>query len=872
MTARQRAYRVLVAASEDDLAREEGPVWDSGRRDGDRTSAVAYEGRPLKGGERLCWKVRAFDGSGAPGPWSATARFGVAPARGDFEGCLIGLGADHGSVAPPESTGPVDAVELAMSPPPYLRRRFVLDAPVRSAVLHATALGTYRIFVNGAAVSDGVLAPGWSDYRRRLLFQSYDVAALLVAGENTIAAVVADGWACGFYGMDAKHAGGHYAREPQLLVQLVAELADGSVARLATDAQWESARGAIAYADLLMGESVDLRRQPPGWPLGDTGTAAPGAVGTWRPASVRALPDAALVADPGPPIRITELVPAASVAPRSGGRWLVDFGQNLAGWVRLHVEEPAGTEVTVRHGEVLSGEGELYLDNLRTARATDRYVLAGGPADLEPAHTFHGFRYAEVSGLSRELASGDAVACVVHSDVPATGSFECSDASLNRLYANIDWGQRANFISIPTDCPQRDERLGWMGDAQVFCRTAAYNRDVAAFFSKWLDDVQDAQLPSGAFVDVAPALGFDWPGAPAWSDAGVIVPWTLYTMYGDPAFIERHFAAMCAFVDFLERENPNHLREHSLGNNYGDWLAPKGDHTPRELLATAYWYHDCALMEQMARVIGREAEALRFRRLAEDVGAAFRAAFVSGDGRVASGTQTAYALALHVGVLPAALREQAGACLVEAIEAEGDHISTGFVGVGCLLPVLSSHGYTDVAYRLLEQRSYPSWLYTLDRGATTIWERWDGWTEDAGFQSPQMNSFNHYSLGSVGEWLYRFVLGIEQAPGSAGFERVVLRPHPGGSLRSARGAYRSVRGRIAVEWRRSQGRFELEVEVPANVAATVHVASSDPGAVRGADGRGPDSIGVFPGARGGDEAVFDVVPGRHDFTGPVLGA
>jgi alpha-L-rhamnosidase len=436
------------------------------------------------------------------------------------------------------------------------------------------------------------------------------------------------------------------------------------------------------------------------------------------------------------------------------------------------------------------------------------------------------------------------------------------------LYSNIDWGQRANFISVPTDCPQRDERLGWLGDAQIFVRTAAYNRDVAAFFSKWLDDVADAQLPSGAFSDFAPRLGHDWAGAPAWADAGVIVPWTVYKMYGDKGVLERHFERMRAWMGFLSAGNPGRLRAHQLGNNYGDWLAPKGDRTPRELLATAYWAYDAALMAEIAETIGVPEEAARYRQLAEEIRQAFCEAYVGPDGQVQSGTQTAYVLALHMGLVPDELRPSAAAHLVDAIARDDWHLDTGFVGVGYLLPVLSSNGYSDVAYRVLEQRSFPSWQYTIDRGATTIWERWDGWTEERGFHSPRMNSFNHYSLGSVGEWLYRFVLGMELAPGAAGFDRLVIRPHPGGSLTYAQGAFRSVRGEISTAWARDGDRFRLDVEVPPNVRASVRVPSARPSEVVDGDGAGPVSVADYPGAIGQKEAVFEVGSGNYSFSGP----
>ena len=439
----------------------------------------------------------------------------------------------------------------------------------------------------------------------------------------------------------------------------------------------------------------------------------------------------------------------------------------MVGWVRLKVEGEAGTEVTLRHAEALNPDGTVYTTNLRSARQADTYILKGeGEEVYEPRFTFHGFRYVEVTGYPGEPPLGAITGRVVHSATPPAGSFECSSPMVNKLQENIVWGQRGNFLSVPTDCPQRDERLGWTGDAQVFVRTAAFNMDVAAFFEKWMVDVQDAQSPEGAFPDVAPLLrgsgliDLRW-GAPAWGDAGVIVPWTIYRTYDDTRIVERHYSAMARWMEYLYEANPDLIRKNRMGNNYGDWLSPKGDLTPKDLLATAYWAYDAKLMAEMAGATGRSDDAREYRDLNENIRAAFEETYVSPDGRIKGDTQTGYLLALHMDLLPEELRSAAAEHLVRTIEREDWHLTTGFAGVGYLCPVLTEAGYTDVAYRLLENETYPSWGYTVKNGATTIWERWDGWTEENGFQSPNMNSFNHYSLGSVGEWLYRYVAGID---------------------------------------------------------------------------------------------------------------
>ena len=858
----QGAFQIQVFLNEPWRLPAETLVWESGRVTSGETADVPYDGQPLARGARYEWRVRVWDDADAMSDWTAPAWFEVEldPADG-WHGSWIGQARVRESVTPPTGAGPVDSVGRALTPAPYLRRVFSVGKPVASARLHVTALGLYEARLNGQRVGDAYLSPGWTDYDKRVLYQTYDVTSLLAAGENVLGAIIADGWYSGYVGFDPKRAGAHYGTVPELLAQLVITLEDGSRELIVTDEHWTVRAAAIRHADLLMGEKHDLRLEAHGWDtpgFDDTG---------WR--AVRCLPldGRPLVADPGPPIRVTETIRPVHVSRDDSGRHVIDFGQNLTGWVRVRADAPAGTTIRIRHAEVLDGDGSLYTENLRSARQTDEFSLDDGPSILEPRFTLHGFRYAEIAGYPGDLDPADLLACVVHSDIGAAGSFSSSAEWLDRLFRNIDWGQRGNFISIPTDCPQRDERLGWLGDAQIFARTACYNRDVAAFFAKWVDDVADAQLPSGAFTDVAPRLTLTGPAAPAWGDAGVIVPWTVWKMYGDTGILRRHFGAMTSWMDFIERANPDYLRARELGNSYNDWLAPGSDDTPHELLATAYWAYDAALMAEIADAVGLPDDAVGYRALHAKIRTAFADTFMADDGRLTSGTQTAYVLGLHMGLIPDDLRGAAARYLVAAIRDADWHLTTGFAGVGYLLPVLSSTGHSDVAYRLLAQQSAPSWRYMIDNGATTIWERWDGLTEDHGFQSPEMNSFNHYSLGSVGEWLYRYVLGIDQQPGTAGFGRLLLRPHPGGTLRWARGSYQSVRGAISTGWQRTSDHFTYEVQLPPNTTATVHIPSSQPAQVRDSAGNAPASLAIFADTQ---EAIYHVSAGAHEFTGPAM--
>jgi alpha-L-rhamnosidase len=861
----QSAYRVLVARSEGDLESEENLLWDSGRIESGRSVGIEYEGEELRSGSRCVWKVRVWDGDGIPSSYGGLADFEIGLLeRSDWEGDWISLGTGPDEDFEPPTGDEYDELADGLTPSPYLRKAFSLDRPVSKARLYATARGIYELSINGKKVGEDVLAPGWTDYDRRVQYQAYDATPLLAEGPNVLGAVLGDGWYSGFFGFDPKQRGAHYGINPQLLAQLDVEYEDGSRESVASDGSWRCSTGPILHSDLLMGESYDARDEMPGW-------SEPGFDDSeWYGVEVEEIGDTNLVAQPDEGIRVTEELEAKTVTEPEDGVYIFDMGKNMVGWVRLKVEGEAGTEITLRHAETINPDGTLYTTNLRAARATDRYVLAGeGEEVYEPRFTFHGFRYVEVTGYPGEPPLDAITGRVVHSDTPPTGSFECSSAMVNELQENILWGQRGNFLSVPTDCPQRDERLGWMGDAQVFVRTASFNMDVAAFFEKWMVDVQDAQSREGAFPDVAPLLTGSGlmdlsRGAPAWGDAGIIVPWTIYRTYDDTRIVERHYDAMARWMEYLHEGNPDLIRKHRMGNNYGDWLSPRGDHTPKHLLATAYWAYDAKLMAEMAEATGRYEDAKAYGSLNERIKDAFNEAFVSPDGRIEGETQTCYLLALHMELLPEDRRPAAAEHLVRAIEREDWHLSTGFVGVGYLCPVLTETGHTDVAYRLLLNETYPSWGYTIRNGATTIWERWDGWTEENGFQSPNMNSFNHYSLGSVGEWLYRYVAGIDL--GSPGYGRIIIRPRPGGGLKHARGDYDSVRGRISSSWKIEGDRFTLEVLVPPNTTATVHVPCADV-----SEGGRPvdEADGVEFLRAGGGETVLSVGSGRYEFAGRV---
>lgn len=760
----------------------------------------------------------------------------------------------------------------SLGPCPFLRKSFSLARPVRRARVYATALGLYELRLNGRRVGDDLLTPGWTDYHTRVPYQTYDVTDRLRPGENVLGIVLADGWYAGYVGWGQQR--GHYGPRPYALAQVGIAYDDGGTDCVVTDGAWKAACGPLLASDFLMGETYDARRELPGWDAPGFDDAA------WGPVVAPEVREGRLVAQVGPPIRRTQEIPATSVSEPAPGVFVFDLGQNMVGWARLKARGAAGTAVTLRFAEMLNPDKTLYVTNLRGAKATDRYVLKGGGEEVyEPRFTFHGFRYVEATGYPGRPPLDAVTGIVIHSDTPPCGTFECSHPMVNRLWRNVVWGQRGNFVSIPTDCPQRDERLGWMGDAQIFVRTATYNMDVAGFFTKWAIDVEDAQSPEGAFPDVSPRMPHKSDGAPAWGDAGVIVPWTIYRVYGDTRMLETHYGAMAKWIEYIRSANPDLLWTKRVNNNYGDWVSVPPEATPKEILSTAFFAYSTRLMARAAKALGRDGDARKYEELFEGIRAAFDKAFVDADGRIRGvpreakdkggrpvprgDTQTCYVLALRFGLLPAERREAAARRLVELIEQNNGCLSTGFLGVGHLLPSLTDAGRADTAYALLLNDKFPSWFYSINHGATTIWERWDGWTEEKGFQDPGMNSFNHYSFGSVGEWLFSTVAGIDLDPETPGFKRVSVRPRPGGGLRYAKASYDSLHGRIESRWAIEGDRFVLDAVIPANATATVCVPAREGARVLEGGRPAEQAEGVKALGRRADAAAFEVGSGAY---------
>jgi alpha-L-rhamnosidase len=845
---------VVQSAYEIQVTRDGKPLWKTGKVASDRSVHVPYRGPVLESAGRYSWRVRVWDGNGRASAWSAPASWEMGLLRpGDWKVKWIEPGADED----PRTS----------QPPPLVRGTFTVKGPVRRARAYVTSLGLYELEINGKRVGDQVFTPGWTSYGKRLQYQTYDVTAHLRPGDNAAGATLGDGWYRGNLAWGKKR--NLYGERLALLCQIRVEYADGRVEVLGTDASWKSATGPIRLSDIYMGETYDARLERPGW-------SAPGYKDEdWKPVRVVEPAARALIAPAGPAVRRIEEVKPVRISKTPAGETVVDMGQNLVGHVRLKVKGPAGTRVTLRHVEALDKAGNVYSANLRVAKQQVTYVLKGGGDEVyEPRFTFQGFRYVAVEGWPGEPTLDGLTGVVVHSDMGVTGRFQTSNPLLDRLQRNIVWGQRGNFLDVPTDCPQRDERLGWTGDAQVFARTAAFNMDVAGFFTKWLGDLAADQQADGAVPFVIPDVlsenGRGASASAAWADAAVIIPWTMYLSYGDTRILEIQYPSMKAWVEYVRRQ-AGEKNLWNTGFHFGDWLAfattssdYPGATTGKDLIATAFYAHSTDLLQRAAAVLGRRDDVVFYAALLPKIKDAFVREFVTASGRVGENTQTAYALALQFDLLPEGLRAEAARRLAAEVSTRG-HLTTGFVGTPYLCHVLSRYGHTDVAYRLLNRQDYPSWLYPVKQGATTIWERWDGLKPDGSFQDAGMNSFNHYAYGAIGEWMYRVVAGLDVDPDEPGYKHVLARPKPGGGMRSAEARLQTMYGEAASGWALADSKLAMSVTVPANAHGTVRLPVATLSGVTEGGRPVATAPGVARSVQEGDDVVVEVGSGRYEF-------
>jgi len=821
----QSAYQIQVTNS------SKKKIWDSGKVISSESDQISYEGPELESGQKVQWRVRAWEAGDRAQPWSQPAYWGVGLLKPtNWVAQWIGRPID------------VPWKETESQPSPILRKTFAIEAEVARATAYVSAMGLYELRINGQKVGDHALAPEWTDYNKRIQYQAYDVTDLLRKGDNAVGAILGQGWYAGRIGMADMFSNGGamrgvYGRHLRLIAQIEIEMTDGKRQTIFSDPTWKfTVDGPIRESDLLEGENYDARREIIGWDLPTFNDAE------WKETIFSHGP--LLISQRNEPIKITRELPAIAVSEPTKDTFIYDLGQNMVGWSRVSLKAPVGTEVRLRFGEVVQDDGSLYRDNLRGATQVDNYICKGkGVETFEPRFAYHGFRYIEITGLKKKPALSDVTGCVLHSSGSDTGDFTCSDAMLTKIMAAIQWTQRGNLHSTPTDCPQRDERMGWMGDIQVFSQTACFNMDMAGFFTKWLQDVRDAQNSDGRFPDFAPhpyCPDQRFSGNPGWADAGVIVPWRAYVNYGDVRLLEESYPSAQRWIEFVLRHNPDRLwqAEHATSFVYGDWLngdsfrgladwPTTGGELPKEIYATAFFAYSTGILAKMAKILGLHRDTIKYDKLARGIREAFCQAYVSQEGRIAGDTQAGYALALHFDLLPDALRSKAASHLVEALKPYKGSMSTGIQSTLRMMLELTRHGYHEEAYHLINKKTMPSWGYMVEHGGTTIWERWDGWVEGRGFQDPNMNSFNHYAIGAVGEWMWRTIIGISPDEKAPGWQHFFIQPIPGGGLTSAEGTYRSIKGAITVAWEIKDGSFTLKFEIPENTTATVQLPGSN---------------------------------------------
>jgi alpha-L-rhamnosidase len=819
----QSAYQIRVGTAT--VFDKKTIIWESVKTTTDESILQEYKGPELKSTTRYYWQVKIWDQKNRESSWSEIAF---------FETAFLNTADWKAKWIDPEK----EIDKNKSQPSPMLRKEFAVANKVASARLYATSFGLNEFYLNGQRVSDYYFTPGWTNYDKRLQYFTFDVTNQVKNGPNALSATLGDGWYRGFLGWATRR--NTYGERLALLAQLVITFTDGTQQIIATDDTWKAHNnGPIRMSDIYNGETYDARMEIKGW------TNAGFDDKTWWKTSIVNHPLSILTATTVLPVKKQEEIRAIKIIKTPKGETVVDFGQNMTGWVKLKIRGKAGDKITINHAEVLDKFGNFYTGNMRQAKTEINYILRGGDEETyEPHFTFMGFRYVKVTGFEPNLESLTGI--VIHSEMAQTGDFTCSDKLLNQLQSNIKWGQKGNFLDVPTDCPQRDERMGWTGDAQAFARTAAYNRNVAAFFTKWLADVSAEQKPDGSIPFVVPDVitkstpeTFSslakYPTSAGWADVVTIAPWTMYQAYGDRRLLENQYPSMKTYLDHISKKAGDAYLWKG-GSVFGDWLfykaAPhqqEGDgHTPNDYIATAFYAYSSKLVAQAATVLGKKEDAIFYNNLFEKVKTAFQNEYLTKSGRLAPESQTAYVLALNFDLIPKELKIKASAHLAQDVKDHWNHLTTGFLGTPYLCQVLSDNGYTQTGYDLLMQQGYPSWLYPVKMGATTIWERWDGIKPDSTFQDEGMNSFNHYAYGAIGDWMYRVVAGIEL--GKPAYKHILIQPHPNDTVKTltfVKATLNSPHGMIESGWEKTTKGMKITVKVPANTTATIVLPTSD---------------------------------------------
>ena len=784
--------------------------WNSERIVSGQSVMVTYAGRPLNSNARYNWKVKVWDNQNRVTEWSK---------EGSFQMALLKPTDWVAKWITPSTE------ESEIRPSPIFRKSFFSGKKVVSATAYITAHGMYEAKINGKRVGDAYLTPGWTSYKNRLQYQAYDVTKLLQEGDNAIGVTLGNGWYRGIIGFTNNK--DVYGKDIALLFQLNIQFIDGSTKTIFSDGSWKTNTGAIQYSEIYNGEIVDNRNEKKGWNLSGYNDTL------WPSVKVIDFGTKNLISTQNELVKKQEIIKAIKLIKTPRGEQVIDFGQNLSGWVVMKVKGTKGTKVVLSHAEVLDKAGNFYTENLRAAKAQNTYILNGeGEEIFEPHFTWQGFRYVRVEGYPGELNLANFEAAVLHSDMPVTGSFTSSNKLVNQLQHNIQWGQKGNFLDVPTDCPQRDERLGWTGDAQVFFRTASFNMNVNSFFAKWLKDVEADQVEGRVPFVVPNILGPTATNSAGWSDVATIIPWNLFLAYGDKQVLADQYNSMKNYVESIGKVAKNDLW--NSGWHFGDWLffRPEDDNdgqsavTDKYMIAQCFYAHSTQLLINAAKVLNKKEDVDKYTLLLNRVKDAFLKEYLTPNGRLVSGTQTAYVLALNFDMLPENLREQAAKRLVQNIDAYKNHLTTGFLGTPYLCNVLTRFGYSDIAYKLLLQETYPSWLYPVKMGATTIWERWDGQKPDSTFQSVGMNSFNHYSYGAIGDWMYRQMVGIDTYEDGVGYKHIKIQPHIGGGFTNASASLQTYYGIVSSGWKVENDKIIIDIDIPANTNATVFVPAT----------------------------------------------
>ncbi len=797
----QSAYEIKVTHGKSDL-------WHTGKVMSSQSVHVAYGGSPLQSGTKYTWQVRVWDNEGKVSSWSKPATFQMAYLKSsDWKAKWI---------------QPGYAEDRELRPSPLMRKDFMVSKKVASAMAYITAHGMYEAQINGQRVGDAYLTPGWTAYNTRLQYQVYDVTSLLKPGNNAIGVMLGNGWYRGVIGFGNNI--NFYGKDISLLCQIDITYNDGSTESIVSDPTWKSSTGAVRYSEIYNGETIDARMDKSGWTLPGYNDK------DWTGVKETTFPLQKRVATVNEPVKKQETFLPQKIFKTPKGETVIDFGQNLVGWVQMKVTGKAGDRIVISHAEALDKEGNFYTANLREARAQDNFILKGGAEELfEPHFTWHGFRYIRIEGYPGEIKPENFTAVVLYSDMKPTGTFVSSNSLINQLQHNIQWGQKGNFLDVPTDCPQRDERLGWTGDAQVFSRTAAFNMNVNNFFSKWLRDVEADQV-NGAVPFVVPnVLEQTATNSAGWADAATIVPWNMYLAYGDKRILEQQYLSMKSYVESIRRIARNDLW--NTGFHFGDWLfyRPEDDAegrsavTDKYLIAQCFYANSTQLLIKTANVLGKTEDAAFYTVLLHKIKDAYVKEYMTPNGRLVSGTQTAYVLALQFDMLPEGFRKQAAKRLAENVKSYNNHLTTGFLGTPYLCHVLTRFGYNDLAFKLLLQDTYPSWLYPVKMGATTIWERWDGIKPDSTFQTPSMNSLNHYSYGAIGDWMYREIAGLDTYEDAPGYKHSRIKPHVGGGFSSVSASLDTYYGVLSSKWKTEPERILFDITIPANTTSTVYI-------------------------------------------------